>query len=107
MPEQASNFGRTRTDGSVTNVATSFDVIDGSVFPATGNFRLNCEDELMLCTARSSNTLTVTRGIEGTTAAAHGSGVYVTQVNTAGGFQQLLDEAVNTAHKLFMYNNFK
>jgi len=106
MAEQLSNFGRTRTSGSVTDVATSFDVVDGSVLPTSGDFRLNCEDELMLCTARSSNTLTVTRGIEGTTAAAHGSGVYVTQVNTVAGFTRLIDERT-VATKLYTFEHFK
>lgn len=106
MAEQVSNFGRTRTNGSVTIGATSITVIDGSVFPSVGDFRLNCEDELMLCTARSTNVLTVTRGIEGTTAAAHGSGVFVTQVNTAAGFQRMLDERT-VATKLYIYEKFK
>jgi hypothetical protein len=55
-------------------------------FPATGNFRIRVEQEYMMCTAVSGTTFTVTRGIEGTTAVAHSSGVAVQHVITAGGF---------------------
>jgi hypothetical protein len=53
---------------------TTWAVSDGSVFPASGQFRVRCEDEIALCTARSGNHLTVTRGIEGTVAAPHALG---------------------------------
>jgi hypothetical protein len=68
--------------------ATSISVAAGSFFPSSGNFRLNVETETMLCTARSGNTLTVVRGIEGSTAATHGIGQYVTQILTAGALQR-------------------
>lgn len=57
----------------ITSGATSFDVADGSVLPDTP-FPLTVDDEQMLVTAVSSDTLTVTRGFNGTTAAAHSSG---------------------------------
>jgi hypothetical protein len=106
MAEQLTNFGRTTLNGNINDSTTSVVVTDGSVFPATGNFRLNVEDELMLCTSRSTNTLTVTRGIEGTSAAAHSTGVYVTQVATAGAVQQLIDDRMAPA-LLYAYQNFK
>jgi hypothetical protein len=106
MAELLTNFGRTTITGSITDSATSVIVTDGSVFPATGDFRLNCEDELMLCTARSSNTLTVERGIEGTTAVSHDSGRTITQVATAASVQRLIDERT-VATKLFTYERFR
>lgn len=42
----------------------------GSLFPAA-NFMVTVEDEIMLCTSRTGDALTVTRAQEGTAAAAH------------------------------------
>lgn len=67
---------------------TTISVTTGSKFPSTGDFRILVESEIMLVTARSSNTLTVTRGVEGTTAAAHGGGAVVTHILTAGAMQR-------------------
>lgn len=92
MPEQLVNQGTTTLNGSINNSATSITVTSGSVFPATGNFRIRIDDELLLCTARSSNTLTVTRGIEGTSAASHSDLAAVSQVLTKAGFDQYLTE---------------
>ncbi len=88
MAEQFANYAENELDGALTDVATSFDVTDGSVLPATGTFRLKCEDEIMLVTARSSNTLTVTRGQEGTTAVAHDSATAIKPILTAAGLTE-------------------
>lgn len=84
MREQFANNATTTLDSAIDNSQTSIDVVDGSVFPSTGNFRLIVDSEYMLCTARSSNTLTVVRGIEGSTAAAHIAGAAVSHILTAG-----------------------
>lgn len=68
--------------------ATSISVDDGSVFPSTGEFRILIGSELMLVTARSTNTLTVVRGIEGTTATTHSTSDGVNQIVTAGALRQ-------------------
>lgn len=70
--------------------ATSVTLTDGSAFPSTGNFRVGIEDEICLCTARSGNVLTITRGEEGTTAAAHSRLQTVAVILTAGGIIQYL-----------------
>jgi hypothetical protein len=76
--ETLENTTSTTVSGSVTSGATSLTVVDGSGFPPTGDFRLRVDSEIMLCTARSGNVLTVIRGIEGTIAATHsGSAVYL------------------------------
>lgn len=52
-------------------------------FPQAGNFKIRVEDEVMNVTAgqgTGAGSFTVTRGIDGTTAVAHGSGVRVSQV---------------------------
>lgn len=94
LREQTKNNATTTLNGSITNSATSITVTSGSVFPSTGNFRLVCEDEIMICTARSSNTLTVTRGAEGTTGASHADLKTITHVLTSDGFDRLGKDSV-------------
>lgn len=62
---------------------TTISVANGAKFPAAGEFVILVESELMLCTSRSGNVLTVVRGQEGTTAAAHGSGLAVVMTYSA------------------------
>jgi hypothetical protein len=71
LREQLKNNAFTTLNGNINGSTTSVVVTDGSVFPTTGNFRLTVSQEIMLCTARSGNTLTVVRGYEGTGAASH------------------------------------
>jgi hypothetical protein len=83
--EQLANNAFSQLDGSIDASQTTLDVADGSSFPAVGNFRVTISDEIMVCTARSSNTLTVARGQEGTTPATHDDGSNITHNLTAGG----------------------
>lgn len=90
MTEQTANLASTTLSAGISDSATTLTVADGSVFPSDGMFRLNCEDELMLCTARSGNSLTVERGIEGTSGAAHSSGETIRGVVTAAGIDLIV-----------------
>lgn len=90
--ERIVNNAATTLNGGITSGATSITVTDGSVFPTEGDFRIIIDNELLLVTARSTNTLTVTRGIEGTAGASHSNGADVTAVLTAGGIDQLVDD---------------
>src|SRR5262245_9498436 len=93
MAEQlANNAASTLTAAIPDAVTTSCTVANGTVFPATGNFRVIIDTELLLCTARSGNTLTVTRGIELTTAASHANGAPITHVLTVAGLNQYVLE---------------
>jgi hypothetical protein len=83
--EQLANNAFSTLDGAIDGSQTSFDVIDGSVFPSVGNFRIRVGDEIMLVTARSSETLTVVRGQEGTSGASASNGADVVHILTAGG----------------------
>lgn len=65
---------------------------DASGFPAGGNFRVLCDAEIMLCTARVGDVLTVTRGQEGTVATAHANGSSVSLILTAGAIVQYVSE---------------
>ena len=82
--EQFANNAATNLASAITNSATSLTVNNGSVFPSSGNFRIIVANEIMLVTAVSGNTLTVTRGQESTTAQAQSAGAAVTQILTAG-----------------------
>ena len=59
----------------VSDVATSWTVAsgDGAKFPSTGDFHITCESEIVKCTSRSTDVLTVVRAQEGTAAASHAS----------------------------------
>jgi len=57
----------------------------GAAFPATGNFRILVESEIMLVVSRAADVLSnITRGLEGTAAIAHPNGAQVTHLITAG-----------------------
>ena len=84
------NDARTTLSADAGVSDTSLTVTDGSVFPSGGDFRLLIDHELVLCTLNSSNTLTVQRAQEGTTAATHSTGTNVSQVVTQGGLQRYL-----------------
>jgi hypothetical protein len=75
----------TTLNGNITSGASSIVVSNSSGYPTTGNFRIKIGSELMLVTAVSGTTWTVTRGIEGTTPASALSGAAVSHVLTAGG----------------------
>jgi hypothetical protein len=97
MAEQLANSAATTLSSNINNVVTSLTVANGAVFPATGDFRIKVADavtgansELMLCTARATNVLTITRGIESTTAVAHNTPSDVTHVLTKGGLDAYL-----------------
>lgn len=64
-------------DGSVSDSATLMVMTSASGFPATGQFRINIEDEMIQVVSRSGDNLTVLRGIDGSIAAAHASMVPV------------------------------
>lgn len=90
--EQLRNNATTTLNGSITNSTTSIVVTDGSVFPSSGNFRIKIDNELITVTSRSTNTLTVTRGVESTTAVSHADLASVNHVLTAAAIDTVLDD---------------
>jgi len=82
--EQFANSAQTALASALTSGAVTLTVSSSSLFPSAGNFRIRVDNELMMVTAVSGTTWTVTRGFESTTAAAHSNGATVTQVLTAG-----------------------
>lgn len=62
----------------VTNSATTLTVASASGFPASGSFTIQVDSEQMTVTGgQGTTTWTVTRGVNGTAAAAHSSGASV------------------------------
>ena len=76
--------------GTLSSGATSVTVTSAAAFSASGNFRILIESELIQVTAVSSNTFTLVRGVDGTTAASHADGNSVIEVVTALGLPQLI-----------------
>ena len=62
--------------GAMTASTTTMQVTNGASFPSTNGFRVKVEYEIVRVTAGAgSSTWTVTRGVDGTAAVAHGAGV--------------------------------
>jgi hypothetical protein len=91
MPEVYGNSAYSTLASGITAGATSLTVAagHGARFPATGNFRLRIDSEILICTSRSVDVLTVTRTAEGTAAASHDAGAAVNHVLTAAGLLAL------------------
>lgn len=82
--ENISNDYSTTLNGGITDVAVTLVVTSATGAPAA-NFRLRIDDEIMLCTSKAGATYTVTRGVEGTVAAAHLNGATVAHLITKAG----------------------
>lgn len=86
--EQFANNAQSTLSAAITSGATALTVASAGAFPSVPQFRIIVEDEIMLVTGVSGTTFTVTRGVEGTAAAAHatttgGNPTQVTHVLTA------------------------
>jgi len=73
-----------------TAAATTLTVVTpAQEFPVSYPYRVICGTEIMRVTARAGNVLTVTRGLEGTAAAAHAAGAIVAHGATAGALNDM------------------
>lgn len=74
----AANVPETTLAASVTSAGPTITVASASGFPTSGTFTIQVDSEQMTVTAgQGTTTWTVTRGVNGTTAAAHSSGASV------------------------------
>jgi hypothetical protein len=92
--EYFSNRSRSTLAATITAGATSLTIVTppaGQDFPTSVPFRVVCNQEIMMVTARAGNAFTVTRGIEGTTAASHLAGAVIAHSLTAGMLNLLRD----------------
>lgn len=86
--EKCANNAATTLSAAITSTtATSLTVTDASAFPASGNFRIKIDGEILIVTNVSGTTFTVTRGAEGTTAATHASEAAVIHLLTKGSLE--------------------
>lgn len=97
MTEQFANNATTTLNGGITSSATSLTVTSASAFPSSAQFRIIIDTEILLVTGVSSNTFTVSRGQEGTTAISHLSGATVSQILTSGALQQFKTDTMTSA----------
>jgi hypothetical protein len=91
--ETFSNFASNTLAGAIDDSQTSIDVANASVFPSP-QFRISIDSEIMLVTGVASNTLTVTRGAENTTPAAHDDLATVRQCFTVGAREKWREDNV-------------
>lgn len=89
MTEQFANNASTTLNGALNNSSTSVAVTNGAPFSQSGTFRVIVDSEIMIVNSIAGNTLSVSRGQEGTTAVSHLSGAVITQIVTAGALTQM------------------
>ncbi len=98
--ERFANSAQTTLASAVNSSATTLGVTSAVGFPSAGNFRIRIDNELLIVTAVSGLTWTVTRGAETTGAADHTAGAVATQVLTAAAMNALAavsaDQSANT-----------
>jgi len=83
----------TTLNGGIDNSTTTVIVTNASTIPAGVGFTILVDSEQMVVTAKASNTLTVTRGANSTTAAPHSSGANVLPAFDQRGFLRRRDAA--------------
>lgn len=93
--EQYQNLSQTTLNGGIDNSTTTVVVTTGSVLP-TANFRILVGSEIMYVSSRSTNTLTVIRGQEGSSAASHSDLDPVYHSLTGGAILQAIQDMTNT-----------
>lgn len=95
MPELLANNAVDQLDGAVDGSTdpVTFSVDDASEFPATGNFTIIIDGEIMLVTAVSGNDFTADRAQEGTSIATHADNAPVAAILTAGSLARVIQQA--------------
>jgi hypothetical protein len=99
--EKLANNAISTLNGAINNSVTSLVVTSAANFPSSGNFHVIVEDEIMLVTAVSGTTFTVTRAQESTTAASHASGVDIALILTAASILNLIRQYSKSPYLVF------
>lgn len=86
LSDSASKPAATTLSASIASTgATSMTVTSASGFPGSGNYNIQIDSEILTVTAgQGTTTWTVTRGVNGSTAATHSNGAVVTGGNAPG-----------------------
>ena len=90
--ERFANQASTTLSSAIGSGDLSISVQAATNFPGSPEFRVRLGQELMLVTGVVGTTWTVTRGVEGTTAASHAIGTAVVAVLTGGGLDEMRAE---------------
>ena len=93
--EKFANKPITTLSIGITASSPTFSVADASAFPHQPQFRIKIEDELLIVTGVSGSVFTVIRGAENTVAAAHGLGVTVVHILTAGALDKFESDVLD------------
>jgi hypothetical protein len=111
MAVKFTNNAKTTLASGITSTATSATVVDGSVFPTLGageyfycTFDDTTNNEIVKVTARSSNTLTIVRGVDNTTARAFSSGDAAELRATAGLLTDIQENIAAKSANQTVYN---
>jgi hypothetical protein len=93
--DAAADAPLTTLNGGIDSSATSINVTDASTIPANAGFTILIDTEQMAVTGKTSNTLTVIRGTNGTSADSHSNGANVLAAfdQRGTGFLRRLDSA--------------
>ena len=81
--EQYTNLAASTLSSTINSSVTSLTLVSATTFPTSGTFTIIIDSELLRVTAVAGAVLTVVRGTEGTTAAAHTAGATITHVITS------------------------
>lgn len=84
MAETFANNAQTTLSAGVNSITSTIPVTSKTGFPASPNFRIKIDDEIMIVSGGTTGNYLVSRGAEGTTQASHSSGAVVSHVLTAG-----------------------
>lgn len=106
--QKLTNLAKSTLASAITNAATSATVAtgDGAKFPASGDFYCAItydvagSEEIVLCTARAGDVLTITRAQGGTTAKAHSTGAKIKLVIAAETLTALIAERTSPAARI-------
>jgi hypothetical protein len=103
--EVYNNDASATLNGSITQYDKEITVNDASEFPTDGNFRILVDDEIMLVTGISSNTLTVERPVDNTLATSHNDASSVYHIVASGSFsRRIKDEVVHAETKPLIHS---
>ncbi|OAI41008.1 hypothetical protein AYO40_00570 [Planctomycetaceae bacterium SCGC AG-212-D15] len=94
--EQFANNAQSTLASGINNSVAFLTVQSATGFSTQGTFRIQIDNEIMLVTGVSGNVFTVSRGQEGTVAAAHNAGACVTQELTAGALAALKNDVLSS-----------
>ncbi|WP_037616433.1 hypothetical protein [Streptomyces aureus] len=86
LSDSASKPAATTANGAISSTSsTSITVASASGFPGSGNYNIQIDSEVLLVTGgQGTTTWTVTRGVNGSTAATHSNGAVITGGNAPG-----------------------